>query len=338
MSHDHNIGELVANLGLSTLQRYNYDPTRTTTLRNAFARAMRKRFRDLETVIQEAVVKHDCFGLSVQTYAELQSPGYQAFNFPRVSQKVDAFMQWLRLQEQKGLLETAYYFRIGEAIEEAWTNIFIYDSYKRGVQRARYELRNAGYNVPSVELSGGINAIMSAPFHIDAVGLVFTRAFEQLKGITSQMDTQISQVLAQALVDGDGANAVTRKLLATINGSGAGDLGITDTLGRFIPAKRRAEMLARTEIIRAHHIANIREYRNWGVLGIEVIAEWSTAGDERVCDECAGLHGNRYTLKEIEHMIPRHPNCRCIAVPVGREDPRQVSHPTKPRTDELRDV
>ena len=316
---------------MSEVMTYNpiqvlaYDPTRTTTLRNAFVRAMRKRYKDLTNIMQEAIVKQDCFGLSqVHTFAELQSPGYQAFNFPRVQAKVDAFMEWLRLQEQRGLLETKYYYRIGESVEAAWTNIYIYDSYKRGVIRARQELKKAGYKVPSVEESGGIDAIMGAPFHIDQVGLIFTRAFEQLRGITAQMDTQISQILGQAMVDGDGSRVVTRKLVSVINGGGA-ELGldisyINPRTGQLVeywmPAKQRAEILARTEVIRAHHLANIQEYKNWRALGIRVIAEWGTAGDDRVCSQCANLHGNRYKLEVIEHMIPIHPQCRCIAIPV----------------------
>jgi len=321
----------------SNLQVLQYDPTRTVMLRNAFVRAMNKRFNKLIRVIRQAIVDQDCFGLQIYTAAEVEPPGYQAFNFPRNSQKVDAFMRWLRLQEERGLLQTIELQRIGEGVEQAWTNIFISDSYKRGVWRARYELKKKGYPVPGVEQSGGIDVIMGTPFHIDMVGLAFTRAFEGLKGITAVMDTQISQILAMGLVDGDNPRVLARKLVSVINGSG-GDLSITDSLGRFIPAKRRAAMLARTEIIRAHHLANIQEYKNWGALGVIVVAEWGTAGDDRVCTECAGLHGNRYTLNEIEHMIPRHPNCRCIAIPVERKDPRGVPHTTMPRTDELRDV
>lgn len=302
----------------SSYQIFSYDPTRTTTLRNAFVRAMNKRFDALTKVIREAVIDRDCFGLEeeVLVLAELQSPNHRAFAFTRLEQKVQAFLDWLKLQEERGLLETATYYHIGESIEEAWTNTYIVDSYRRGVIRARSEMKKAGYNVPTIEESGGLDAIMGSPFHVDAMGYVFTRAFQQLKGISVAMDSQISQVLAQGLVDGDGPRLIARKLLATINGAGVGDLGITDTLGRFISARRRAQTLARTEIIRAYHIANIQEYKNWRVLGVTVIAEWSTAGDERVCDECASMHGNRYTLEEIEHMIPRHPNCRCVAVPI----------------------
>jgi hypothetical protein len=78
---------------------------------------------------------------------------------------------------------------------------------------------------------------------------LFTRVFSDLKGITSAMDAQISRVLAQGIADGDGPALLARKLVATINGTKMGDLALTDTLGRFIPATRRAMILARTEII-----------------------------------------------------------------------------------------
>ena len=103
--------------------------------------------------------------------------------------------------------------------------------------------------------------------------------------------------------------------VGAIDGTGVGTLGITDKLGRFIPAQRRAEMIARTELIRAHHLATIQEYRNWGVLGIKVKGEWKTAGDSRVCERCAELEGKIFTLDEIEPMIPFHPLCRCLALP-----------------------
>jgi SPP1 gp7 family putative phage head morphogenesis protein len=79
--------------------------------------------------------------------------------------------------------------------------------------------------------------------------------------------------------------------------------------------RRRAEILARTEIIRSHHLATIEEYRTWEVEGVYVLAEWATAGDSRVCTVCAPLQGTIWTLDEIEPMIPRHPQCRCVSIP-----------------------
>lgn len=306
---------------ISEVVRKNYDPTHTTALRNAFASDMKKRFTELRKVIKISIVDNDCFGLKpnkIQGYQMNPAlPG--AFNFERSSDKIHAFLLWLQQQVDKGILDVRSFNQIGSSIESAWTNKYIYDSYKRGILRARTEMIRAGMDIPSIEETGGINAAMLLPFHIDRLGVLYTRTFNDLKGITDQMASLISRVLAQGIADGDGPVLLARKLLEVIQTSGAGDLALTDTLGRFISAERRAVILARTEIIRAHHVATIQEYRNWGVLGIKVKAEWQTAGDDRVCEKCASKQGKIYTLDEIEPLIPFHPNCRCIGLPYIEE-------------------
>lgn len=292
-----------------------YDPTRTTALRNAFVKEMRRRFNELVRIVRQAVDKDDCFGLRKIQVMQMTSPGNAAFAFPRSQDKVEAFMKWLQQQIDRGILRVGELPQVGAAIEGAWTNKFIFDTYKRGVMRARYELIKAGYDVPTIEQTGGWEISMGTPFHLDRLGLLYTRVYSDLKGITAAMDSQIARILAQGIADGDNPMLLARKLVATINGTGMGDLGITDTLGRFIPAKRRAEMLARTEIIRAHHQATIQEYMNWRVEGVMIKAEWGTAGDDKVCSICKALEGQVFTLEEVMNMVPAHPNCRCFAIP-----------------------
>lgn len=298
----------------AVVQTNQYDPTQTTAIRRAFVAEVRKRFRELTRVIRQAVVEEDCFGI-VAGFYQLTPPGRQAFAFPRSADKLRAFEEWMQTQIDRGLLEVRTLEQVGMGVEGAWTNRYVYDSYKRGVQRARYELQKAGFGVPSIDQTGGIEISMSTPFHIDRLGLLYTRTFSELKNITAQMDQQISRVLAQGLADGDNPRLLASKLVGTINGTGADRLGLRDTLGRFIPAQRRAEIMARTEVVRAHHQATVQEYRNWAVEGVVVKAEWMSAGDERVCNQCADLQGSVFTLDEIEKMIPVHPQCRCIALP-----------------------
>lgn len=301
--------------------RKEVDPTHTTLLRNAFAQEMRKRFNELMRVIKTTVYDRDAFGLT-QVHLELNQmyPSPQnAFNFARNQAKLDAFMVWLRDQVDRGILTTTQMYQLGSAVEKAWTDLYLLDSYKRGVERARYEMKQAGYDVPSVEMSGGIEIIIGTPFHIDRIGLIFSRVYEELKGVTAAMDQQISRVLAQGLADGDNPRLLARKLVSTINGDGVDKLGIRDSLGRFIPASRRAELLARTEIIRAHHLATVQEYKNWRIEGVFVNAELVTAGDDRVCEKCSSLEGHVFTLEEAEGLIPRHPLCRCCIIPVHKE-------------------
>lgn len=299
------------------------DPTKTLHLQRAFIRELNKRFRALRGAIRRMIVDEDCFGLTKASREFKVTVMAARFTFPRKADKVDAFMGWLRQQEQEGVLKTSTFRQVGEPIEGAWTDKFITDSYQRGIQRSRYEMTYAGMKVPPLLEAGGIAAVMALPVHVDRVGVIATRAFNDLKGITDAMDNQISRVLSQGMIDGDNPMLLAKKLTRTISGP-VGDLGLTDTLGRFIPAERRAQMLARTEIVRAHHLGNVQEMRNWGVEGVKVKAEWATAGDSRVCSECAMMEGKVFTLDEIEGMIPAHPSCRCCAIPskVGKKGSR----------------
>ena len=292
----------------------HYDPTRTTGLRTAFAKDMGRRFNELIAVVRKTVAVNDALGIAPITH-QMQAAVPHAFDFPRSADKVQAFMDWLNQQIDRGILQVSEIQQIGGAVETAWTNKYIQDSYKRGVIRARYELKKAGFNVPTIEASGGIALSMSTPFHLDRVGLLYTRTFSGLKGITTAMDTQISRILAQGIADGDNPILLARKMRAVMDGTAMGDLSITDSLGRFIPAKRRAEMLARTEIIRAHAEAQLQEYQNWRAEGVHLKAEWMTAGDNRVCQRCADLQGSVFTIEEASGMLPLHPDCRCAWLP-----------------------
>jgi len=308
-THQHNILRIYA----------SYDPTHTTTLRNAFVRELKRRFKELKQLIKKAIVEKDCFGIA-PTHYQMNLPVDRAFMFARSGDKVAGFMTWLQGEVDKGMLEIKEISQVGKSVNATWQNKYIYDSYKRGVIRARYEMKKAGYDIPTIEATGGIEISMSTPFHLDRLGLLYTRVYTELKGtVNDMMDKQISRVLAQGIADGDNPRLLARKLVASIDGKGIGELGLTDSLGRFIPAERRAEILARTEIIRAHHVATVQEYKNWAVEGVMVEAEFKTAGDDRVCEQCASLEGDVYTLDQIEGMIPVHPQCRCVALPYKKE-------------------
>lgn len=272
-----------------------------------FAAKMRSAFVSVRRQVVDALIDKDVFGLNVNVL-----PGQ--FAFPTSSKKIEEFMKWLQELIDQDILKLTTIPQIGESMDRRWTDLYIEDSYKRGVLRARQELRKAGADVPSIEQTGGISASMSTPFHLERVGILFIRTFEDLKGISNAMASQISRVLAQGFINGDNPRLIARKLNYVISGMGE-SLGVTDTLGRFIPAQRRAEILARTEIIRAHHKGMMQEYKNWRLENVYVQAELSTAGDDRVCDICAPLDGKVYTLEEAENLIPLHPLCRCIVIP-----------------------
>lgn len=291
------------------------DPTRTLTLRNSFARDVTRRFKELITIVRYAIVKDDIFGLKLTNYAKLQSPGRQAFDYPKMQDRLTAFMDWIQSQVNRGILAPELGRQFGESVDVIWSNYYIRAAYQRGIERARTELIRANYAVPTIAASGGITTISNNPLHLEKLGLLYSQVYNELKGVTDAMNQQISRVLTQSMIEGKTADQIARRLVRVIGGPA---LELTDTLGRFIPAMRRAQMIARTETVRAQHLANIQEYRNWNVPGVRVKAEWVTAQDDRVCSSCASLEGQVFSLDVIEGMIPAHPNCRCIALPVIR--------------------
>lgn len=78
----------------------------------------------------------------------------------------------------------------------------------------------------------------------------------------------------------------------------------------FIPL-HRAETIARTESLRAARAATIENYNN----NLSLIKQYQRmcSADRRTCPACWALHGTIYDLNQV---MPSHPNCRCIIVPV----------------------
>ena len=291
-----------------------YDPTRTLTLRNNFSKAIVRRFKELQRVIKISIVNNDCFGLKKSRnsgfgiFSNMSPAGVKQFNFPRSQDKLVGFQDWLSKQMNEGILEISESQQLGEAIESAWTNQYIDSAYQQGIVRGRQELINAGYDItPMSQEIGGVQAVFNQPFHLDRVGVIYTRTYSQLKNITQQMDAEISDVLAKGLAEGLNPTNIAYKLNKKVK------VGMA-----------RARTIARTEVINAHHKANVQEYKNAGALGVKVKAEFKTAGDSRVCSKCKSLDGKIFTLKEVENKIPVHPNCRCLALPLDVTDQEKV--------------
>ncbi|MBW1723509.1 MAG: minor capsid protein [Deltaproteobacteria bacterium] len=312
LAHIHNHGT-AGSMSFNSVLRQ--DPTRTTQLRAQFVADVNRRFRTLQKLIRLVVGERDCFGLGnmralaldPQEAARLVQT--RAFAFGTSREKVERFMSWLQEQEKLGILEVITRPGTRPGVEEAWTDKYIQTAYQKGIIRARKELEKAGYTVGPAEvegLPGRISGAFLQPVHADKVGMLFSRTFSELKGITAAMDQSISRILATGIAEGRNPMELARDLNAQVK-----KIGIN-----------RARTMARTEVIRAHHVATVQEYRLAGLEGVQVRAEWATAGYD-VCPICEALEGKVFSLDEIEGMIPAHPNCRCVALPLTRHTPRE---------------
>lgn len=275
-------------------RRIRFDPTRTLTLRARYERDMVRRFKKLKRAIREVF---DEDGLGLKTNAP-------RFDFTRSGDKVDAFMQWLQQQERQGVLEVMRGTPLLSSGSRSWQDVYIASAYQKGLAQAANNMKGQGVDVQD----SYIDSAFFRPMHADRAGLIFTRSFSDLRGITNAMDTRISRTLSQGIIDGLGVQEIARNILDDVD-----SVGIV-----------RARMLARTEVINAHAEASLNTYTEAGLEGVKVQAEFTTAGDNAVCPQCAelenadkfGLGAGVYPIEASHGIIPVHPNCRCAWLPV----------------------
>ncbi len=278
------------------------DPTRTTTLQRRFMADMTRRFKKLSRNIQELVVDDDAFGLENTGVIRLnQQVPNQAWRFQSDAQKVKSYRRWLKNQVDALILTP-----VGGLQDKPWTAPYIESAYKKGAIRAYTDLRAEELATAETIFEGGktefIRTAFSQPVLASKMELLYTRAFTELEGVTAAMDQQMSRILAEGLVQGRGIKVIARDLRNNVT-------KITNT---------RALVIARTEIVRAHAEGQLDAFELLGVEEVGILAEWVTAGDERVCPECSELEGVVMTIEEARGLIPRHPNCRCAWIPADK--------------------
>lgn len=256
-----------------------YDPTKTNAIRVHFERELVRRFRALAKEARDYFME-DRLRLSTNASRD----------------KVSEFMGWLRRAQDRGILETSTGVSSGRA---KWSDLYIRSAYQRGLKQAYGSLKAEGIQVADKWVDGAF----FRPIHADRAGLIYTRAYTELEGITRAVDTRLSGILSQGIIEGIGPMDIAGRIVEGIE-----SVGIT-----------RARVLARTEVIRAHAEATLNSYEEAGIEGVDVVSEFSTSLDNKVCPKCAGLEGKQYSVEEARGVIPVHPNCRCSWIPVVTE-------------------
>lgn len=309
-------------------------PARIVGIQRRFMKQMNRRFGELMKDVRLSIEDRDCFGIDserliigarqaymqtklareIKTASPTQPRAYQFVTTPK---KIDGFMDWLREQEELNVLQIVMRPGRREGMYAPWTDVYIDSTYQQGIRRSRLELRKKGYDVPSLEvMPGGISTVMNQPVHADRIGIIYARTFERLKTVTAIANTEIREKisdgltsgLARGLAEGKHPKVIARELRKDVTNR-------LDKIGRT-----RARMIARTETARAHHVAMVTEYRQAAEdMQVTVMAEWKTAGFG-VCDICIGFEEHPpWTLDEIEGMLPAHPNCRCVILPMKKK-------------------
>ena len=107
---------------------------------------------------------------------------------------------------------------------------------------------------------------------------------------------------------------------------------VQDMRLRLGVVKSRADVIVRTEALRAYNDASNTYY---ATQGIDLVLYYATA-DDRACPICAPRAGNIYRRQDIK--VPLHPRCRCYLAPWDADLAAMDSDYARTRERHTRDV
>lgn len=157
----------------------------------------------------------------------------------------------------------------------------------------------------------GINKLTTSVFTLidkDALDFMVNYDLVLAGDIRRELADGIKHTVLSGIVTGKGTDDIVRDLGRVIE-----DKESFRHAGSrvFTKAQYRMEMIARTEVLRAHNQGRIKFYGEVGVRKLE----WMTVQDERMCPICGDLDGRVFDIDSFPSQ-PAHPNCRCCALPI----------------------
>lgn len=281
------------------------DPTRTSRLRRLMMQDLNARLRRLSKAIYNLIVVEDVFGID-NPFILMNAAAPGRWRARSTQEQAELFRQWL--EDEMGVEF------LNATSEDDWWLKYIDQAFKQGANRSFDDVhrRGDGSNEENAALLAGaranfFNVGFGFPVTLAKVKLLAGRVLTELKGITQAMAQKIMRELVDGFIRGDSP----RKIAANID-------KVVTSLGRA-----RANAIARTEIVRAFVEGQLDAMEALGVKEVNVMVEWSTAGDNKVCPLCANMEGVVLTIDEARGLIPRHPNCRCAFMPANVGESRR---------------
>ncbi len=277
------------------------DPTRTSSTRLGYQRYVAQKLRKIAQIIRSAIVQNDVLGIPADTVrVGDELPPLAWAGFTSNAGKVVAFRQWLDDQLFQGIFEMRVEDVPRTPLERRLplpVRRYIDTAYRKGIRDA---YNSIGERSSSVAVRGSF----LSPINVERVQAIYTRNFEALRGVTRVMSLRMGETLAHGLTEGHGPRRIARALRDRVE-----KIGIT-----------RARVIAQTEVIASHASGSLSAFREAGVVAVHNLAEFRTAGDDRVCPQCQALEGRVFTLAAAEGVIPVHPNCRCRWLPTFADE------------------
>lgn len=183
------------------------------------------------------------------------------------------------------------------------------EGFRQGIGRGIGELTDAALPFYKDLTPGGIDKLATKCFTIvDTNALDFLAQYNlTLAGdIHRELADGIKRTLLTGIATGKGAGDIVRDLGSVIEDKDSFRQAGTRV---FSKAQYRMEMIARTEVLRAHNMGRLKFHERAGVQQLE----WLCMADERSCPVCNGLDGKVFLIDKFPQQ-PAHPHCRCTNI------------------------
>jgi hypothetical protein len=283
------------------------DPSGTLDLRRRFVRSLETRWRKLNRLVTEALVKQDWFSLQSPVVQSLSAIGMQGGRVP-------AFQTWF---------DTALAAVLIGPDREEWIGQYVKEAYGRGFARAAVQVERLDLHVLAdradlitkltiTELQGIVEVVSQQVMRAFGDGLLAHDKPKDIARLIRARVDSIGVVRSRAMAEYMVVRAVAEATLDVMVLAGRTHVGVVpETLpspGRFQPvrdAKRKRKTKRKRKVRRRVRLERV-----------EVL----TAGDDDVCPVCVAIADESpYTIDEARGLIPAHPRCRCAFVPADDE-------------------
>jgi SPP1 gp7 family putative phage head morphogenesis protein len=286
----------------------------STVVEEQFITELRRRFRTVRGLVRRTVgYENDALGLRANADERA------TFDFPTDRGKIGGFVRWLRQALRDEVLEPMDRSAVAEG--NHWTAPYLRSAVIRGVNQSTGLLFQQGLNVENIPDS----EIVTRPIFASTLRELYTRTYENLQSVAEADADDVRETLTEGFAKGWHPRKAAQQLTKDIR-----DLQRT-----------RAEAIARTETLRAHSDATLRNYERAGV-NVVSHGEWQATQDTRTCGFCRRLSGAELTLEEMRSgtvqwrgqvyrlQPPSHVNGRCVILPSV-----DASAPTSPLSERV---
>ena len=302
------------------------DPTGTKDIRTAFNSTLAIKWRGLRVLARRMIVDQDILSLGAKGLMQIANPAIQGG-----STRTQMFQRWFDYIAGAQVLNG----------DGSFMRDFIGRGYAAGRSFAQGEVgiystplaqdrEDTIFQLAVVELQGIIEAVSQQAVRAVANGLLHSRRPNTIAREVNRVIDTVGVPRSTALVELLVVKAFSEATLDGYESAGVRRVGLVpETLvvkdarkvtpsGRFGTRSRRGEAPGLRTIQRI-----AKQEREIGALAGGLVRV-KTAGDVKVCLKCRAISKRGpYKINRARALIPAHPRCRCVFVPVSAATQRK---------------